>query len=995
MAQLKDTVVAGSLRVTDTIYGDTIRLTAISAPTSSNGTTYGPGTNGYVIKSNGTSVYWASIGNASGYSVKDSTANSALGTGTGLTTERAVYYGLVTVNNASQTRATGIYAPTSAGTANQILVSAGGTAAPTWKATANGAAYATSSNGALTFGTLPVAQGGTGKTTAAEAWTALGGGASGKHDDSYFALASHGTHVTYGTSASAVGTTATAGSATTVSRSDHVHSIPIATADVSGIVTNDNQTFGGNKIFKGHVYPQATRTYTLGTSSLYWNGAYIYAGGTIHEANIYWGGSGGDMTTIYNTIDNNRGITAFRYPSYNFGNKTFGLSAESVTIEYTTNSGSSWAAVTNAWYSDDRKRNLFNYNDAQIPVGNLPKFDYGSSATTQAATVGMGVRVTADFEHENRIFNMSIIETYWRIYCCTCTCTIEMFDDYNDTWTTLWTDSYNNVDTRRYYHFGTDKVCDGARVNRAGRFHKLRWTIVVTAVGTSNLRYVPSISGLGVYGIGVPTFSTGSVTPSGGTATIFKHGSRFAWAMARWNTPIYAENYNKGGLGTARIPTTDLYIGDDMKYSAANTEKWSTLILGNEQNINDENTHSQGRICIYSAATKAHFIYGASTTTNYSHYLPNANGWIATGGDGSSSGVGDATHPVFLSTAGVLTACSGTLSLNAESATKTGASTIWMYPERGNEINFGGSNANTTIYFGNRAKDSRDIPAKFIFGGSTGTADLQVKTVYLGSGTSSYISSTEYTGNAATATKATQDNDGNQIDKSYLKRFAWWNANDSHDVDSLGNGMTFAYAAHNAPTTGTIVAFSCYNDAAYSFQLQSTFSNSDTLYYRSKNGDNDAWNTWKRVWLEGNSITSAVWNDYAEYRISDCNEPGKVVFEKGDDTLSETNQRLQHFAGVISDTWGFAQGKTKYAKTPLAVAGRVLVYPYRDRREYHPGDCVCAAPNGTVDIMTREEIALYPDRIVGIVSMVPSYEEWGGGDRPPVKVNNRIWIKVH
>ena len=70
------------------------------------------------------------FGNAVTYGVDDATANGALGTGTGLTTERSVYYGLVTVNNASQTRATGIYAPTSAGTAGYILKSSGGTAAP-------------------------------------------------------------------------------------------------------------------------------------------------------------------------------------------------------------------------------------------------------------------------------------------------------------------------------------------------------------------------------------------------------------------------------------------------------------------------------------------------------------------------------------------------------------------------------------------------------------------------------------------------------------------------------------------------------------------------------------------------------------------------------------------------------------------------------------------------------------------------------------------------
>jgi hypothetical protein len=42
------------------------------------------------------------------------------------------------------------------------------------KASANGALYATSANGALTFGTLPIAQGGTGETTALAAITHLG-----------------------------------------------------------------------------------------------------------------------------------------------------------------------------------------------------------------------------------------------------------------------------------------------------------------------------------------------------------------------------------------------------------------------------------------------------------------------------------------------------------------------------------------------------------------------------------------------------------------------------------------------------------------------------------------------------------------------------------------------------------------------------------------------------------------------------------------------------
>lgn len=138
-------------------------------------------------------------------------------------------------------------------------------------------------------------------------------------------------------------------------------------------------------------------------------------------------------------------------------------------------------------------------------------------------------------------------------------------------------------------------------------------------------------------------------------------------------------------------------------------------------------------------------------------------------------------------------------------------------------------------------------------------------------------------------------------------------------------------------------------------------------------------------------VESAMWNDYAECRNSLCTEPGRVVYELGDDRVNKTNKRLMPFAGVVSDTYGYIEGETEDAHTPLAVAGRVLVYPYQPKENYRPGDCVCAAPNGTVDIMTREEIYKYPDRIVGTVSCVPKYTEWG---QTSVKVNGRIWIKV-
>lgn len=143
--------------------------------------------------------------------------------------------------------------------------------------------------------------------------------------------------------------------------------------------------------------------------------------------------------------------------------------------------------------------------------------------------------------------------------------------------------------------------------------------------------------------------------------------------------------------------------------------------------------------------------------------------------------------------------------------------------------------------------------------------------------------------------------------------------------------------------------------------------------------------------LKGNKVFSAVFNDYAEYRTTIDLEPGRVVVDNDDGTLSCSSQRLQPGGQVISDTFGSSMGETDECKTPLAVAGRVLVYTYQDRENYHAGMAVCTAPNGTIDIMTREEIKEYPDCIIGIVSEIPQYDIWGTNN---IKVNNRIWIKV-
>lgn len=154
-----------------------------------------------------------------------------------------------------------------------------------------------------------------------------------------------------------------------------------------------------------------------------------------------------------------------------------------------------------------------------------------------------------------------------------------------------------------------------------------------------------------------------------------------------------------------------------------------------------------------------------------------------------------------------------------------------------------------------------------------------------------------------------------------------------------------------------------------------------------------------KVYFRGDTgvLMGAAWNDYAEYRQAKDDikiEPGRVVKEVGDETLELTTERLQRGCSIVSNTFGISIGESETNNLPLAVAGRVLAYPYENREDFknHIGWPVCSGPNGTVSIMTEEEEIKYPSRIIGTISAVPDYEIWHGG--ADVIVDGRVWIKV-
>lgn len=140
------------------------------------------------------------------------------------------------------------------------------------------------------------------------------------------------------------------------------------------------------------------------------------------------------------------------------------------------------------------------------------------------------------------------------------------------------------------------------------------------------------------------------------------------------------------------------------------------------------------------------------------------------------------------------------------------------------------------------------------------------------------------------------------------------------------------------------------------------------------------------IYIDDNGVLhGAAWNDYAEKRnCIDCEIPGMVVCETGDGKLKLSTEKMQPCSYVISDTYGTVIGDGNVA---IAVSGKVLVYTENDDIEL--GDCLTAGPNGKAVKMTRQEITNYPDRILGIVTEIPTGDFYND-----ININGRVWIKI-
>ena len=262
------------------------------------------------------------------------------------------------------------------------------------------------------------------------------------------------------------------------------------------------------------------------------------------------------------------------------------------------------------------------------------------------------------------------------------------------------------------------------------------------------------------------------------------------------------------------------------------------------------------------------------------------------------------------------------------------------------------------------------------------------------------------TGNAATATKATQDGSGNTITSTYVKKAG----------DTMSGKLSIINNSTSTSPSNSNIELREYNtlsntgthSAAYAPRLGFHWGNRYWCQFalfdsrlRLYNGDLSGYFP-----FQASAVYGAVWNDYAEMRnvpeanifeekenIRNIKLAGRCVCEVGDDTMTLSTERMQPGCKVISDTFGFNIGETENCKTPIAVSGRALVYIYegREAAKQHIGQPVCSGPDGTISIMTDEE---YRDKgycCVGTISAVPEYETWGSGN---IQVNGRIWIYV-
>ena len=209
-------------------------------------------------------------------------------------------------------------------------------------------------------------------------------------------------------------------------------------------------------------------------------------------------------------------------------------------------------------------------------------------------------------------------------------------------------------------------------------------------------------------------------------------------------------------------------------------------------------------------------------------------------------------------------------------ATSVGDSTMKMYAQYNNEINFGGINDFATIYFSYRATDSKPIISTFVFGGPTGAATLKAASFTGNAATATKLAtarsitlagdvtgSTSFDGSSNVSITATVANDSHNHTYSTISLLGSYVSNTTYT--SLPNGITYVEMPATAtstgdPTYGAMLTVRYCESRA--FQLVGNSSNK--LYFRGMHSGlssaaGTGYGTWRAVALsDGGTYTMNI-----------------------------------------------------------------------------------------------------------------------------------------
>ena len=349
---------------------------------------------------------------------------------------------------------------------------------------------------------------------------------------------------------------------------------------------------------------------------------------------------------------------------------------------------------------------------------------------------------------------------------------------------------------------------------------------------------------------------------------------------------------------------------------------------------------------------------------------------------GSSSKGGPATSANWLNENNTLTyGVSGLQYFNHNTSTTSGANknanptNDWYHIIRMNHPNNNGYFADIAVGFHNNYLGYRRI-ANGTESGWYQCLDSNNYTDYVptktGSGASGTWginitgSSASCTGNATTATKATQDGSGNTITITYATK------SELNNFDYRGRANT--WSAVNTFSNGTDVT--------------SGSGSASGAIIASQGG------IWAAGGIRGNKVYNAIWNDLADcIPVDDDCEliPGYCYCFDGEKYYKSSKYLDDGIIGIHSDTYGMHMGyKDNCKQMDVAVAGFVLAYV---DKEYPVGTPLTCTENGYLTKIEKSDKMEYPEKIVATYWKNESSEYWGG-EKDKIKVNGRKWVKV-